>query len=56
MTYVEAVKATLEAELKKKGFVTSGEMGAHDVYVQVFVDELDKLNKRLEVLEELGRA
>lgn len=56
MDYVEQVQATLEAELKKKGFVTSGEMGAHDVYVKVFVDELDKLNKRLEALEEAGQA
>ncbi|HER2162552.1 TPA: hypothetical protein VJS59_001629 [Streptococcus pyogenes] len=52
MNYVEAVKATLEAELKKAGFVTSGQMGAHDVYVKVFVEELDKLNKRLEALEQ----
>lgn len=51
MSYIEKVQATLEAELKKEGFITSGEMGARRVYEKVFISELDKLNKRLEALE-----
>jgi len=49
--YVAAVKQSLDHALNEKGFSVNGEMGAHDIYVDVFVGELDKLNKRLEVLE-----
>lgn len=34
----------------------SGSMGAKDIYIAFLFNELAKLNKRLEVLEEAGQA
>lgn len=51
MAYIDAVKERLQQELKTAGFITSGEMGATKIYENVFLGELDKLNKRLEALE-----
>lgn len=50
MDYVETVKARLQAELKAAGYDTN-DNGAHKIYESVFIDELDKLNQRLEALE-----
>lgn len=50
MDYVAAVKETLQQELNKAGYITK-DNGAHKIYENVFLAELDKLNARLEALE-----
>lgn len=51
MDYVEKVTATIQKELVKAGFNIGGENGADKVITKILVDELAKLNARLEDLE-----
>ncbi|MEM1506344.1 hypothetical protein RG959_23475 [Domibacillus sp. 8LH] len=52
MSYVAELEEKLKEELREAGFSVGGEMGAHHIYLKVFLSELDTLNTRLEALEE----